>query len=230
MASMVTSRASRGSGSREFSSIMRVSSAWSSEPQFTPMRTGFWFCDRDLDHGAEVVVVLAADADIAGIDAVLGEGARARGILLEQEMAVVVEVADDGDRDAAAVEQIENAGNGFGGGVVVDRDPHQFGAGARQRFDLLRGGERVGGIGVGHGLHDDRARRSRHERRRHRRSQLCGGEFRPSSNQFTVVSWQLSAAARALAAAAISGTDNAAPARAPGLPIKNAISAISDRD
>jgi len=43
IASMVTSRASSGSASREFSSIMRVSSAWSSDPQFTPMRTGFWF-------------------------------------------------------------------------------------------------------------------------------------------------------------------------------------------
>ena len=43
MASIVTSRASFGSASLEFSSIMRVSSAWSSEPQFTPMRTGFWF-------------------------------------------------------------------------------------------------------------------------------------------------------------------------------------------
>ncbi len=42
IASMVTSRASFGSGRREFSSIMRVSSAWSSDPQFTPMRTGFW--------------------------------------------------------------------------------------------------------------------------------------------------------------------------------------------
>ena len=43
MASMVTSRASFGSARREFSSIIRVSSCWSSEPQFTPMRTGFWF-------------------------------------------------------------------------------------------------------------------------------------------------------------------------------------------
>ena len=41
MASMVTSRASFGSGIREFSSIILVSRALSSEPQFTPMRTGF---------------------------------------------------------------------------------------------------------------------------------------------------------------------------------------------
>ena len=43
MASSVTSRASWGSGSREFSSIMRVRRAESSEPQLTPMRTGLSF-------------------------------------------------------------------------------------------------------------------------------------------------------------------------------------------
>ena len=74
MASIMTSRASSGSASLEFSSIMRVSSAWSSEPQLTPMRTGFWFSTAHFDHGAEVVVVFAADGDVAGIDAVLGEG------------------------------------------------------------------------------------------------------------------------------------------------------------
>ena len=40
--------------------------------------------DGALDHGAEVVVVLAADGDVAGIDAVLGESARGGGIFLEQ--------------------------------------------------------------------------------------------------------------------------------------------------
>ena len=43
MASIITSRAGSGSAFLLFSSIIRVSSAWSSEPQFTPMRTGFWF-------------------------------------------------------------------------------------------------------------------------------------------------------------------------------------------
>ena len=43
MASIITSRAGSGSACLLFSSIMRVSSDWSSEPQFTPMRTGFWF-------------------------------------------------------------------------------------------------------------------------------------------------------------------------------------------
>ncbi len=40
MARSVTVRASSGSASRLFSSIMRVSSAPSSDPQLTPMRTG----------------------------------------------------------------------------------------------------------------------------------------------------------------------------------------------
>ena len=54
---------------------MRVSSAGSSEPQFTPMRTGLRFSMAHFDHGAEVVVVLPADVDVAGIDAVLGQRA-----------------------------------------------------------------------------------------------------------------------------------------------------------
>ena len=56
--------------------------------------------DRNLDHGAEIVVVLASDADVAGIDAVLGQRPGALGILLQQDVSVVVEVADDGDAHA----------------------------------------------------------------------------------------------------------------------------------
>ena len=51
MASSVTSRASLGSARREFSSIMRVSRAWSSDPQFTPMRTG-----RSYSMAASIMV------------------------------------------------------------------------------------------------------------------------------------------------------------------------------
>ena len=40
IASRVTARASSGSGDFTFSSISRVSSSWSSEPQLAPMRTG----------------------------------------------------------------------------------------------------------------------------------------------------------------------------------------------
>jgi len=41
MASIMTSRAGSGADRRLFSSIIFVSSDWSSEPQLTPMRTGF---------------------------------------------------------------------------------------------------------------------------------------------------------------------------------------------
>jgi hypothetical protein len=40
IASIITSRASRGVGALEFCSIRSVSSCWSREPQLTPMRTG----------------------------------------------------------------------------------------------------------------------------------------------------------------------------------------------
>jgi hypothetical protein len=46
--------------------------------------------------------------------------------------------------------------HGRGGFVIVDRDPHQFGAGSRQGFDLCHRTVDVGGIGIGHGLDDDR--------------------------------------------------------------------------
>ena len=44
----------------------------------------YWFLilDCDFDHGPKVVIVLAADADVAGIDAVFGEGAGAVGVFL----------------------------------------------------------------------------------------------------------------------------------------------------
>ncbi len=72
MASIMTSRASRGLADLELSSIILVSRAWSSEPQLTADADGLLVLDGDLDHGAEVVVVFAADGAVAGVDAVLG--------------------------------------------------------------------------------------------------------------------------------------------------------------
>ncbi len=112
--------------------------------------------DGHFDHGAEIVVGLAADIDVAGIDAVLGQRARAFRILLEQDVAVVVEVADDGHADAELVERVDDLRHGGGGLLGVHGDAHQFGAGARQRHHLVDGGRHVGRIGVGHRLHDDR--------------------------------------------------------------------------
>ena len=70
-------------------------------------------------------------------------------------MAVVVEVADDGRVPAFGGELLDDVGDGFGGVIVVDGDADELGAGAREGGDLLDGGLDVGGVGVGHRLHDD---------------------------------------------------------------------------
>jgi hypothetical protein len=111
--------------------------------------------DGDFDHGAEVVVVLAADGAVAGVDAVLGEGLGAVGVFGEEKVAVVVEVADDGRGPALGVDAFDDVGNGLGGVVVVDGDADHLGAGAGEGGDLLDGGLDVGGVGVGHRLDDD---------------------------------------------------------------------------
>ena len=51
---------------------------------------------------------------------------------------------------------VANVRHSRGGLVVVDRDPHQFGAGTRQCFDLRHRTVDIRGIGVGHRLHDYR--------------------------------------------------------------------------
>src|SRR6185295_15100835 len=59
--------------------------------------------DGDLADRRELLVAAAAGADVAGIDAVLVEGAGAVRILRQQQVAVVVEVADE-RRHAAGVD------------------------------------------------------------------------------------------------------------------------------
>ncbi len=100
-----------------------------------------WFLilDGNFDHDAEVVVVLAAHAYVARVDAVLGQCARALRIFLQQQMAVVMKVADDGHVDPTALEQIHNLGDGFGGVIVVYGNADQFRSSARQSFHLFHG-------------------------------------------------------------------------------------------
>ena len=57
-----------------------------------------------LDHLRELAVVLVALADVAGVDAVLGQRLGAGRIVGQQAVAVVVEVADQRHVDAHAVE------------------------------------------------------------------------------------------------------------------------------
>ncbi len=155
MASSVTSRASLGSGSLRVLVHHAGQQHGIERPPVDADAHRLAVLDGHFDHGAEIVVGLAADVEVAGIDAVLGQRAGALRILLQKDVAVIVEVADDGDAHAELLQRIDDPGHRGGGLLGIHGDAHQFRAGARQRHHLVDGGRRVGGIGVGHGLHDD---------------------------------------------------------------------------
>ena len=134
---------------------MRVSSAWSSEPQLTPMRTGFWFSTAHSTMVRKLSSSLRPMETLPGLMRYLASALRAVGILLQQQVAVVVEVADDGRLPALGADAFDDVRHGLGGLIVVDGDADQLGAGAGERGDLLDGGFDVGGVGVGHRLDDD---------------------------------------------------------------------------
>ena len=71
-------------------------------------------------------------------------------------VADIVEVADDRHVDAHAQQPLLDVRHGGGGFVAVDGDAHHFRAGARQRRDLRTVACDIGGVGIGHRLHDDR--------------------------------------------------------------------------
>ena len=94
--------------------------------------------DGDLADRGELLVAPAAGADVARIDAVLVERRGAVREARQQQMAVVVEVADE-RRRAAGVEHalldFRDRGRRLG---QVDGDPHHLRAGFRQLDALLR--------------------------------------------------------------------------------------------
>src|SRR6185436_1731661 len=114
-----------------------------------PDADGLAVVDGHLDDGAEVVVVVLAP-DIPGVDAVLGQGLRAVGILDEENVAVVVEVADDRHLHLA-----HDLRYRAGGRVVVHGHAHQLAARRVQRAHLGHRSRHVRGVGIGHGLDHD---------------------------------------------------------------------------
>lgn len=111
----------------------------------------FFVGDGDLDDLGEVVIVFIAEADIAGVDAIFVEGFGHFGVFGEESVAVVMEIADEWDvREAFFVERGADFGNGFGGGIGVDGEADEFGAGFDQFDGLFNRGLYVGGFGVGH--------------------------------------------------------------------------------
>jgi cysteine synthase len=86
---------------------------------------GLAVADRHLDDG-ELPVPLVLEADIAGIDAVLGQRLGAGRMIGEQLVADVVEVADEGHVDAAPGQPVADVRNRRGRLVAVHRDAHQL--------------------------------------------------------------------------------------------------------
>ena len=111
---------------------------------------------RHLDDVGELAVALGLEADIAGIDAVFVERLGAGRMVGQQLVADVMEVADQRRGDAALAQVVADMRHGGGGLVAIHGDAHQFRAGARQRRNLRDGALDIGGVGVGHRLHDDR--------------------------------------------------------------------------
>jgi len=71
-------------------------------------------------------------------------------------MAVVMKIANYWHLDARVGDALADFRDRGGSFFVVHRHTHQLRAGSRQRDDLIRGGARVGGVGVRHRLHDNR--------------------------------------------------------------------------
>ena len=111
--------------------------------------------ERRFDHGRELAFAFFPEADVARVDPVFGQGLRTGGILGQELVAVVVEIADQGHAAGPLVQRVTDQGNGLGRGLVVDRDPHQFRAGAGKPGHLFHRSFDVGGVGVGHRLDDD---------------------------------------------------------------------------
>ena len=85
--------------------------------------------------------------------------ARARGavgIFRQQQVAVVVEVADDGHAQALRREPVDDLGTAAAASSLLTVTRTSSEAGAGQRGDLPDGAVDVRGVGVGHGLHHNR--------------------------------------------------------------------------
>ena len=115
--------------------------------------------NRHLHDRLEVLIAVLAP-HIPWIDSVLREERGCLWMRSEQLMAVVVEVAHDRRRKAIICQALHDLRDRRCSCVIVDGDTHKLTAGARQMRHLRCGTSGVSGIGVGHGLHHDRMRRT----------------------------------------------------------------------
>jgi len=79
-----------------------MSSAESSEPQFTPMRTGFWFSTATSIMVRKLSSFLRPTLTLPGLMRYLASARAQSGYFFRKNVPVVVEVADDRDVDCPA--------------------------------------------------------------------------------------------------------------------------------
>ncbi len=112
--------------------------------------------DRRLHDETELLVPLVLEADIAGVDPVFVERLGAGGMIGQEFMADIMEIADQGDAAVHLCETVADMRHGGRRLIAVNGDPHELGARAGKRRDLGRRPFDIGRIRVGHGLHGDR--------------------------------------------------------------------------
>ena len=110
--------------------------------------------DRHLADGRELLVAPGARAHVAGIDAVLVECGRAVRVARQEQVPVVVEVADERRRAPGIEHPLLDLGHGRGGDGDVHRDAHHLRSGFPQLDHLSRRCLRIGSVGHGHRLDD----------------------------------------------------------------------------
>ena len=121
--------------------------------------------DSRLDDEAELLVPLVPKTDIAGVYSIFVERLGAGGMIVEQLMADIMEIADQRDVAAHFRKTVANMRHGRGGLIAVDGDPHEFGARIGERRDLGRRPFDIGRIRVGHRLDGDRRAATGEDRR-----------------------------------------------------------------
>ena len=122
MASRITSCAVIGEPFALFSSIRRVASSWSSEPQLTPIRTALPWRAAISTMSLKWRSRLARTPTLPGLNAILGERLGAGREVGEQPMADEMKVADQRHVDADPIEPLADAWHGGSALVTVDGD------------------------------------------------------------------------------------------------------------
>ena len=112
--------------------------------------------NRNLHHRAEVIIVLAPDRHVARVDPVLCERLCRLGVLLQEQMAVVVKVTDDRRRPALLRDALDDVGNCLGRIIVIHCDANHLRPRPRKRRYLLNRALDIRRVGIGHRLHHNR--------------------------------------------------------------------------